>query len=43
MAQHHGYNISDLENMIPFEMELYSSMLVDYLEKKKNEQEMARG
>jgi hypothetical protein len=42
MAQHHGYNISDLENMIPFEMELYSSMLIDYLEQKKNEQEMAR-
>jgi hypothetical protein len=42
MAQHHGYSISDIENMIPFELELYSSMLIDYLEQKKNEQEMAR-
>jgi hypothetical protein len=43
MAQHHGYSISDLENMVPFELELYSSMLIDYLEQKKQEQEMARG
>lgn len=43
MAQHHGYSINDLENMIPFEIELYSSMLIDYLEQKKQEQEMARG
>lgn len=42
MAQHHGYSISDIENMIPFELELYSSMLIDYLEQKKNEQEMAK-
>jgi hypothetical protein len=42
MAQHHGYSISDLENMVPFELELYSSMLIDYLEQKKQEQEMAR-
>lgn len=42
MAQHHGYSISDIENMIPFELELYSSMLIDYLEQQKNEQEMAR-
>ena len=42
MAQHHGYSINDLENMIPFEIELYSSMLIDYLEQKKQEQEMAR-
>jgi len=43
MAQHHGYSISDLENMVPFELELYTSMLIDYLEQKKQEQEMARG
>ena len=43
MAQHHGYSISDLENMVPFELELYSSMLIDYLEQKKHKQEMARG
>jgi len=42
MAQHHGYSISDIENMIPFELDLYSNMLIDYLDKKKKEQEMAK-
>ena len=42
MAQHHGYSIAELENMIPFELEIYSSMLIDYLDQKKNEQEAAR-
>lgn len=35
MAQHHGYDISNLENLIPFELELYSDMLIEYLEKQK--------
>lgn len=42
MAQHHGYSITELENMVPFELELYSSMVIEYLEQKKQEQEMAR-
>ena len=40
MAQHHGYNIENLENLIPFELDLYSNMLIDYLEQKKQEQEI---
>tara|TARA_R100000951_G_scaffold111441_1_gene110489 strand:- start:691 stop:825 length:135 start_codon:yes stop_codon:yes gene_type:complete len=40
MAQHHNYSISDLENLIPYELELYASMVLDYLDKKK-EQHMA--
>lgn len=31
MAQHHKYSISDIENLIPFERDLYVQMLVDYL------------
>ena len=42
MAQHHGYSISDIENMIPFELDLYSNMIIDYLDRKKKEQEMAK-
>ena len=42
MAQHHGYSITDLENLIPYELEIYSSMLIDHLERKKQEQEAAR-
>ena len=39
LAQHHNYSISELENMIPFEYDLYVSLLVEYLEKKKLEQQ----
>jgi len=33
MVQHHKYSLTDLENLIPFERDLYYDMLVDYLEK----------
>lgn len=31
MAQHHKYTIADLDNMIPFERDIYVSMLLNYL------------
>ena len=34
MMQHHKYTLQDLENMIPFERELYVTMLIDYIEKE---------
>lgn len=37
MAQHHGYDISSLESMIPFELDLYSTMLIEFLEKQKEQ------
>lgn len=37
LAQHHNYDISTLEDMIPFELEIYTSMLIGYLEKLKEE------
>lgn len=40
LAQHHKYSIADIENILPFERDLYVEMLVDYLkeaeEKAKN-------
>lgn len=36
MAQHHKYTISELENLIPFERDIYVEMLLSYL---KEEQE----
>ena len=33
--QYHKYSLSDIENMIPFERELYVYMLVQYLEDEK--------
>ena len=35
LAQHHKYSISDLENLIPFERDLYVDMLLNYLEEQK--------
>tara|TARA_E500000318_G_C3471555_1_gene176705 strand:- start:249 stop:395 length:147 start_codon:yes stop_codon:yes gene_type:complete len=32
--QHHKYTLYDLENMIPFERDLYVTMLIDYIEKE---------
>lgn len=31
MAQHHKYNIFDIENLIPFERDLYYDLLVNYI------------
>ena len=43
--QHHKYSLSELENMIPWEREVYVSLLVTYLkeEKERREQEKRRG
>jgi hypothetical protein len=32
--QYHKYTLLDLENMIPFERDLYVTMLIDYIEKE---------
>jgi len=39
LAQHHKYSISDIENLIPFERDLYVQMLIDFLEKEKEKRE----
>ena len=36
MMQHHNYNLNDLENMIPFEREIYVTLLSDFI-KEENE------
>jgi hypothetical protein len=38
LAQHHKWDISTIENMLPFERDLYFDMLIEYLERKKDEQ-----
>ena len=45
LMQHHNYSLSDLENMIPWEREVYLTLLADHLEKeaeenKKQEEQM---
>ncbi len=42
LMQHHKYSLSDIDNMIPWERDIYVKMLIDYLEKLKEEQEKQR-
>ena len=41
--QHHKYNITEIENMIPWERDIYVDMLINYIkvenDKRKREQE----
>ena len=43
--QHHNYSLSDLENMMPWEREIYVEMLVQYIkeENDKQKQRIAEG
>lgn len=34
MAQHHKYSIKEIENMMPYERDLYFSMLINYIEEQ---------
>ena len=40
--QHHKYNITEIENMIPWERDIYVDMLINYIkeenDKRKREQ-----
>jgi hypothetical protein len=33
--QYHKYSLTEIENMIPFERDIYVAMLVNYLEEEK--------
>ena len=43
--QHHNYSLSDLENMMPWERDIYVDMLVEHIKeenkKMKEQQQMA--
>ena len=39
--QHHNYSLSDIENMMPWEREIYVDMLVTYI-KEENEKQRQR-
>jgi hypothetical protein len=40
--QHHKYSLTELENMIPFERDVYTSLLAQYLEKEKQKAKQKR-
>jgi len=35
MVQHHKYTINDIENLMPFERDLYYDLLVEYIKKEE--------
>jgi len=35
LMQHHQYSLSELDNMLPWEREIYVKMLSDWLEKER--------
>lgn len=37
LMQHHKYSLTELENMIPFEREIYVALLKNYLEELEEE------
>lgn len=39
MAQHHKYSLSEIENLIPFERDIYVQMVSNYVKKKNLERE----
>ena len=41
--QHHNYSLREIEGMIPWEREIYVSMLIEYLKEEKQKQEQKNG
>ena len=37
--QHHNYSLSDLENMIPWEREIYVDMLIEHIKEENRKVE----
>jgi len=35
LMQYHKYSLAEIENMIPFEREVYVAMLIQFLEEEK--------
>ncbi len=39
--QHHKYSLAELESMLPWEREIYISLLVDYIKEENEKQKEA--
>jgi hypothetical protein len=37
--QHHNYSLSDIENMMPWEREIYLDMLITFIKEENQKQE----
>ena len=43
LMQHHKYSLSDIENMIPWERDIYLSLLEQYIEEQNLKAQQANG
>lgn len=43
LMQHHKYSLTELENMLPWEREVYIGLLQNYLEEQKLKQQQSGG
>jgi hypothetical protein len=43
LMQHHNYSLTELENMIPFERDIYVTFLKNFLEEQEERQKNAKG
>lgn len=41
--QHHKYSLTEIENMIPWERDVYVGLLENYLEEQKLREQQSRG
>ena len=39
MMQHHKYSLEELDNMMPWEREIYMGLLIKHLEKEEERQQ----
>ena len=42
LIQYHKYSLAEIENMIPFEREVYVAMLIQYLEEERQRIEASK-
>lgn len=40
--QHHNYSLQDLENMLPYERDIYVRLLTQFLEEEKERHEQGK-
>jgi hypothetical protein len=43
MMQHHKYSLSELENMIPWEREVYTELLSQYIKDEEERMQQQQG
>ena len=41
--QYHKYSLTEIENMMPWEREIYLALLTDYIESEKLKRQQAEG